>query len=223
MVAECALVEAAIERVKSLVSPHVPRPRAVTLGDIAVAARSTAMTTEVVGDSSGAVIAAHRRFATRNSASLRLAGRTDHGLQGQMTVAAAAAHGGVLRLDAIASQTQAMRQAGADAISPAAQRAILTALCLQLSRAKGVVDSISRQSAELAGRIQGLDYEFPCAPKPWSSRFRKDRSSGVCGHAGRSARIDALSFIPISASARTGVRPTTPTDRHETARLRRRS
>jgi hypothetical protein len=166
VVAECALVEAAIERVKSLVSPHVPRPREVTLGDIAVAARSTAMTTEMVGGSSGVVIAAHRRFATRNAASLRLAGRTDHGLAGQMRVAAAAAQRGALRIDAIAGQTQATRQAGAVAISPAAQRAILTALRLQLSRAKGVVDSISRQSAELAGRIQGLDYEFPYAPPP---------------------------------------------------------
>jgi hypothetical protein len=166
VLAECVRVEAAIERARSLVSPHVPRPRDVALGDIGAAARSTSLTTTMTGDSSGASVAAHTRFAIRNAASLELALRTDHELAKQMTTAAALAHGGARRLDAIAGQTHATRQAGAVATSPAAERVILTALRVQLYRTTEVVDSISRQSTELGAHITGLDYEFPAGPGP---------------------------------------------------------
>jgi hypothetical protein len=164
LVQECALVEEAIQRARSLVSPHASLPPDGALGDVGAAARSTAMTTATTGDSSGAFIAAHRGFAARNAVSLAVAGRTDHELRTQMAAAAALTQTGAQRLDAIAGQTRVTRQAAA-ATSPTAQRVILSALRSQLSRATEVLYAISGQSGRLGGHVQALDYVFASAPR----------------------------------------------------------
>jgi hypothetical protein len=163
-VVECTLVEKAIQRARSLVSPHGAHPQTVALGDVGSAVRSTNVTTQMTSGSPGALINAHKAVAIRNAASLGMAGRTDDELQTEAATAAALTRSGARRMDVIAGHTQATLQAGAAAISPAAQRAVLNALRTQLSHATEVVHAIGRQGADLARRVEALDYGFATAP-----------------------------------------------------------
>ena len=161
---ECALVEQAIRRARSLVSPYTSPPEGAAVDDIDSAAESTEATTLITNDSSGAVIALHRRFAVDNAAALSAAGQADKALQGHLVTAAAFTHADAQRLEAIADRTHTTMGAGVGAASPAAQRAILTELRSQLAQAAAVVDSVRQQGADVAGYLRSLRYERPAAP-----------------------------------------------------------
>jgi hypothetical protein len=163
VVQECALVENAIRRARSLVSLQGSPAQVVGDTDIAGAATSVRITIGMTDGSSGVLVAAHRNFAVDSATSLAAIGRTESHLQARIATAAAVTQTGARRLDVIAGQTHATRRA-AGATSPTAERVILTVLRSQLSRATEVLDSVSRQSAELGAHVQGLDYEFASAP-----------------------------------------------------------
>lgn len=164
--AECALVEEAIQRARSLVVPCSPPSRNLAFGDIGGAAESTEAAMRMTDDSAGAFVTAYRGFATRNAISLESAERTDGDLQTQMATAAALTRDSARRMDTIVEYSHAALQAAARATSPTAQRALLSAMRTQLFHASEVVDAISRHGAELAGRIEALDYGFATAPRP---------------------------------------------------------
>ena len=171
VVQECALVEQAIRRARSLTSPGACPPRSHAIPDVDGAAHSPSATTRMTDDTSGAVIAMHQRLAVENAAALSAAGQTDKALQAHLATAAATTHAGAQRLVAIANCTHMTKGAGADAMSPAAQRAILTALRSQLAQAAEVVDSVSRRGTDLAASIRSLRYGLPAAPAAREPQF----------------------------------------------------
>jgi hypothetical protein len=146
-----------------LVAPHGSPARVVEQADIAEAADTVRVTFRMTDDSSGVLVGAHRTFAVDTATSLAAVGRTDSHLRARIATAAVVTQTGARRLDAIAGRTRVTRKAAA-ATPPTAQRVILTALRLQISRAADVLDAISRQSAELGGHIQALDFESATAP-----------------------------------------------------------
>jgi hypothetical protein len=103
----------------------------------------------------------HAVFAVETARTLAAAGRTDVGLQGRLTTAAAATQRGAQRLDAITERTGALTQGAATARTPAAQRAIVGAVRAELSRAHSVVTSTQQQAAGTAGQIRELGYGPP--------------------------------------------------------------
>jgi hypothetical protein len=161
---ECELVEGAVQRARSLVSPHGVTPTVTALDAIESAAESTITTRHTSGDMSGALIAQHERFADRSAVMLRAAGLTDSALQAHLATAATNVRTGVQHLDAIAIRTRAISQAATTATVPAAQRIIMTALRSQLAQAAEAVDSVRRDGAALSEHTRSLHYEVPATP-----------------------------------------------------------
>ena len=162
---ECARVEAAVERARSLVSAHGAASNATAFGvTIESAAESTLTARHVAGDMSGTVVAQHDSFAIKSAVTLKAAGQTDAALQANLTSASAIARSGAQHLDTIAIRTRAISQAGATETFPAAQRIIMTALRSQLAEATDVVDSVRQRGAEHAKHISALQYEPPHSP-----------------------------------------------------------
>jgi hypothetical protein len=91
---------------------------------------------------------------------LSAASQSDASLHAHAAQAAALTQVGAQRIHAIAAQTRttALAAAAPSAHSPAAQKAILTALRSQVAAAQEVVDTTTTQASELAGQIRALQY-----------------------------------------------------------------
>jgi hypothetical protein len=129
-------------------------------GCLACASQATADAAQRTVDNSGILITRHQLFATDSAATLSAASQTDASLHTHTAAAASLTQIGAQRIDAIAAQTRATAQAAAapTALSPAAQKAILTALRSQVAAARDVVASTTTQASELAGEIRALQY-----------------------------------------------------------------
>src|SRR5690348_6953449 len=109
---ECALVEQAIRRARSLVSACVSPPGGAAVGRIHHAAESAETAVRLTDDSSGAVISAHRQFVFGAAPALDAARQSDNTFHRQLVAAAAVTHAGAQRLAAIADRTHATAAAG---------------------------------------------------------------------------------------------------------------
>ena len=98
---ECACVEEAIRRARSLLAAEPIVPESLPLGDVDSAAQSTAGTTQIASGSSGALITQHSLLASRSAATLSAAAQTDWALQEHMTTAAAITRAGARRLGCV--------------------------------------------------------------------------------------------------------------------------
>jgi hypothetical protein len=161
---ECAWVEAAVQRARSLVAAHGAALSLPASGAVESAAEEAVTARHTAGDMSGAVVAQHDRFAADSAVKLRSAYRTDTALDAAIATGLTITHAGGKCLDAIARQSRATSRAGAVASTPAAQRVVLDALRSHLIHTAGVVDSVRQQSGELAKRISELHYEPLVAP-----------------------------------------------------------
>lgn len=168
---ECALVEGAVQRARSLVSPQGATPSVTALGATESAAESAFTTTHIAGDMSGTLIAQHERFAIKKAVTLSAAGQTDAALQANLSTATTIVRTGAQHLDTIAIRTHALSVAGASATFPVAQRTIMTALRSQLVQAAEVVDSVRRDGAALSEHVRSLQYDIPDAPPVREPQF----------------------------------------------------
>jgi hypothetical protein len=185
------MVEAAVQRARSLFAAEPAAPTSPALGNVATAAQSTAATAHLTADMSGALIARHKTFADQNAARLAGAAQTDAALQAHMTTAATLTHTGAQQLDAIAAQTRATSQAAATAATPAARRLVLIALRSQLAQAQDIVNATKQQAAALSSQIRARQYPLddPRPPGPGtpgrrpSARQRHSRCPAIAAAA----------------------------------------
>ena len=166
VVSECARVEQAVRRARSLVAGDCPPQVSTPRDDVRKAAGLTTASARTAADMSGVLVDRHQLFATKNAASLSAAGDSDTAFQSHMVNATALARTGAQRLDVVVAQTRETSRAAATVTSPEAERMILTALRRHVTQTADVVDSIRQQGAELATHINSLRYEMPAAPSP---------------------------------------------------------
>jgi hypothetical protein len=165
VVQECAAAEAAIQRARSLFASAPAAAGTAALSRIHAAGQSTTATAQLTGEMSGELISRHKTFAEEDAARLAGAAQTEAALQSHVTTAATLTHTGAQQLDAIAAQTRATSQAAASATTPAAERAVLTALRSQLAQAHHVVNTTTQQADGLSSQIRALKYPLD-QPRP---------------------------------------------------------
>lgn len=162
----CAQAADAIRRARSLFG-DLPTP---TWGaaDGATAMRQAqakvTATVAAMSDNAGVARDRHAAFSMRSAGQLETAASTDTSFDTHLARADAVSRDGIARLDAIAAQNRSTTAIAATATSPAAERAILTALRNQVAQANEVVDGTRRRAGGLAGDTHALTYDLPLAP-----------------------------------------------------------
>jgi hypothetical protein len=116
-------------------------------------AAATSMTSQT-----GAMARSYSTFAADAERRLGHAAITDGALRAKLAEAAHLTQTGAARLDTIAASTRALVRVASGARSPAAQRAVMTALQSQVSHAQQVVGNSRAQAAGLAGEVRALGY-----------------------------------------------------------------
>jgi hypothetical protein len=107
---------------------------------------------------SGVAVDSHGAFTVRAANNLVAANQTDLALGAESAQAAAVTQYGASRLAAVSAQVQATSLAAASATTPAAERAILTALRSHVAATRDIIVSSQRQATEIAGRVEALQY-----------------------------------------------------------------
>jgi len=115
---------------------------------------------------SGRFAGGYRGFAERAVTGLDVARRADATLAAQLTKAAALERSGCAALNMIAAEHAQTRTLAAGAHTPAAQRAVVTALRSQAERIDTVVATTLERAKESAGGIQAVDWKTGPASAP---------------------------------------------------------
>ncbi len=113
---------------------------------------------------SGQAADVHETLVTRAATRLGSAAGADGALNRLLVQAAAIDRAGATRMDAIVAQTRAIAAAAPGARTPAAQRALLTALHGKITQGQGVVNGVKTQAGGVASEIRALDYRFKQSP-----------------------------------------------------------
>jgi len=114
---------------------------------------------------SGQFVDGHRGFASRAQTGLNVSGQADAALATQVARASAVVQSGASQLEAIAAEHAQTRALAAGARTPAAQRAVVTALRSQAERTDTVVASTLENAQRSAGNIQAIDWKTGPAPQ----------------------------------------------------------
>lgn len=159
VVQACVAAQEAVARARSLFGPAVRVDDAEGSTLIAAAARlSTAARDRTLDMTGGSGMPAYRELVDRTVPPLMTASTSDAELTAQLMVAGGATRAGAERLDLIADQIRAITLDAQTSRSPAAQRAVLTALRSQLQQADQIVRGTQQQGTAVAARIRALRY-----------------------------------------------------------------
>ena len=110
---------------------------------------------------SGALFDQHTAFLGRSAPALTASAQADAAVGSQLQNAALLTRSGASQLEALAAENRATSATASGARSPAAERAVLTALKGQVSRTHATVESAQQAATQLASGIRSLRYPPP--------------------------------------------------------------
>ncbi|WP_431240961.1 hypothetical protein ACQ86B_28990 (plasmid) [Mycolicibacterium aichiense] len=159
----CTEVGAVINRARSLfaTSPEPPIAAGAAAAALRRAAEGSVGARSQMSTLSGDLIDQHAAFVARSAPALTASAQADVAVGSQLQNAALLTRSGASQLDALAAENRATTAAAAGARSPAAQRAVLTALKGQVSRAQAIVGSAQQAATQLAAGIRTARYRAP--------------------------------------------------------------
>jgi hypothetical protein len=145
----------------------------VTADTIAPVAQSAAAAGQSMAGMSGELVFRRSEFASRSAENLATAAHSDDVVARHLGRAAASTQAGAARLDTIAALSRATSLFAHVASTPAAQRAVLTALRSQIAQTSDVVRSAQQQASCLAGIIRAVRYPVDMAGAATDARIRQ--------------------------------------------------